>query len=205
MGHIPPGVNLFASAKKMSAICGGQKPAMFLTSEKMADLLASYGDVIQLAIFAHTHMDEVRLLLDDSKSPAVRMPVPVKMVASISPIHGNNPSFTVAQIDPSTAALMDYRVYSSWNPTGDHANWNEEYDFTSAFHQPDFTSASISRLISNFATDPNGNSQASQNYIRDFSAGSSSPLLQMVWPAYVCTLANHTAQSFSACFCSAAK
>ncbi len=62
MGHIPPGVDLYSTAARMVDVCGGQRPVMFLASEKLADLLTEYGDVVELAIFAHTHMDEMRLL-----------------------------------------------------------------------------------------------------------------------------------------------
>jgi sphingomyelin phosphodiesterase acid-like 3 len=205
MGHIPPGVDLYSTMKRMGDVCGGQPPAMFLSSEKMADLLAGYGDVIELAIFAHTHMDELRLLKDDSQPLATQIPVPVKMVPSISPIHGNNPSFTVAQIDPSSAALVDYRVVSASNLTGVAAKWTEEYDFAKSYIEPEFTSSSVSQLIAAFAADPGAKTQASRNYIGDFSAGSYSSILQMFWPEYVCTLSNHTQKSFTACACSIAQ
>ena len=45
------------------ALCARGKPKMFLSSEALPEVLAGYGDVVQLAIFAHTHMDEVRLLI----------------------------------------------------------------------------------------------------------------------------------------------
>ena len=99
MAHIPPGVDSYSTAKKWMALCAGGKPKMFLSSEALPEMLAGYGDVVQLAIFAHTHMDEVRLLTP-AKTDAAQKPVAVKMVASISPIDGNNPSFTLAAIDP---------------------------------------------------------------------------------------------------------
>jgi len=205
MGHIPPGVDLYSTAKKLSGICNGQKPAMFLSSEKMAEVMARYGDVIELGIFAHTHMDELRLLRDSGHATPLLPPVPVKMVSSISPVHGNLPSFTVAQIDPLTAALIDYRVFSSSNLTGDNAKWTEEYEFAKDFGEPDFSFSSLSNLIAGFAADPSAKTKTSQNYIADFSAGNSSLLLQMFWPQYVCILANNSAQAFQSCVCSNAK
>ncbi len=95
MAHIPPGVDSYATARAWMALCAGGKPKMFLSSEALPEVLADYGDVVQLAIFAHTHMDEVRLLTP-AKTEEVQKPVAVKMVASISPIDGNNPSFTLA-------------------------------------------------------------------------------------------------------------
>ena len=204
MGHIPPGVDLYGSAKKLGNLCGGQDPTMFLSSEKLADLLAAYGDVIELAIFAHTHMDEVRLLKDATQPPASQKSVPIKMVSSISPIHNNHPSFTLAQIDPSTAALVDYRVFSSSNLTGDKATWTEKYDFAQSYHETAFSSSSVSHLIAGFAADSGATTQASQNYIGDFSVGNPSPVLQVFWPQYVCTLSNDTPQAFRDCVCSTA-
>ena len=108
MAHIPPGVNPYSTAAKGTNICAGKEPQMFLSAEDLPDALAEFGDVIQLGIFAHTHMDELRLL-EPSRSGERHGAVPVKMVASISPIDGNNPSFTVARVDPDTAIMTDYR------------------------------------------------------------------------------------------------
>lgn len=205
MGHIPPGVDLYATARRMADLCGGQSPTMFLSSEKMADVLAEFGDVVELAIFAHTHMDELRLLKDDCKSTPSCKSVAVKMVSSISPINGNNPSITLAQIDSSSAALVDYKVFAASNRTGVDAKWGEEYDFARSFHEAGFTSTSVNELIAGFAADPGAKTQASQNYIGDFSVGYTSPLLSLAWPQYVCTLTNHTQQAFKACVCPAAQ
>jgi sphingomyelin phosphodiesterase acid-like 3 len=205
MGHIPPGVDLYSTAKKMVDVCGGQSPTMFLSSENMADAIAEYGDVVELAIFAHTHMDELRLLKEDGQGPSAQKSVAVKMVPSISPIHDNHPSFTVAQIDFSSAALVDYKIFAASNLTGVGASWKEEYDFTRSYHEAIFTSSSISQLIAGFAADPGAKTQASQNYINDFSVGYASPLLSLAWPQYVCTLSNHTQQAFRACVCPAAQ
>lgn len=209
MGHVPPGIDLYSTMKKMADICGGQRPEMFLSSEKMADVLAEFGDVIELAILAHTHMDELRLLKEEGPTAAppqsakAARPVAVKMVSSISPNHGNDPSFTLAQIDPISAKLVDYRVFSASNQTGVDAKWTEEYDFARSYHEPAFSSSTVSQLIANFAADPGAESAVSRSYIKDFSAGSSSFALQIFWPQYVCTLANRTAESFKSCVCRA--
>ncbi len=205
MGHIPPGVDLYSTARRMVDVCGGQSPTMFLSSEKIADVIAEYGDVVELAIFAHTHMDELRLLKEDGQSPASQKSVAVKMVPSVSPIHGNHPSFTVAQIDPSSAELVDYKVFAASNLTGVDARWTEEYDFARSYHMAKFTLSSVNRLIDGFAADPNAKTQASQNYIKDFSVDYASPLLSLAWPEYVCTLSNFTQQAFKACVCPAAQ
>jgi sphingomyelin phosphodiesterase acid-like 3 len=207
MGHIPPGVYLHATVAKMRDVCGGAKPEMFLSSEKMADELVEFSDVVQLAIFAHTHMDEVRILKADSdaRPSAAGNSVAVKMVPSISPIDGNAPSFTVARIDPSSAALVDYRVFVASNRTGVDATWNEEYDYGQTYREAAFSAASVTRLIAGFQADPGANTEASRAYIHNFVAGTASPLLQLVWPQYVCSLSNHSAEGFKSCVCPAAR
>lgn len=205
MGHIPPGIDLYSTMRKMTDICGGSKPVMFLSSEKLADVLTEYSDVIELAIFGHTHMDEIKLLRDDSQGPTQQKSIAVKVVPSISPINKNNPSFTVAQIDPASAALKDYRVFAASNQTGVDAKWKEEYDFASSYHKATFSSASVSKLVAGFSADPGAKTTASQEYIRDFFAGNPSSLLNLAWQPYVCTLSNHTAQGFMSCVCPAAQ
>jgi sphingomyelin phosphodiesterase acid-like 3 len=168
----------------------------------MADVLVEFGDVVELAIFAHTHMDEMRLLMNDGPST---QSVAVKMISSISPIDGNNPSFTVAQIDPASATLNNYQVFAASNQTGVDAKWREEYDFARSFHESDFSTSSLSDLFSSFAADPAAKTPASQNYIQDYSVGYLSPVLQAFWPQYVCTLSHHTGEAFKACACSATR
>lgn len=202
MGHIPPGVDLYTTATKMIDICGGRSPVMYLSSEKMADVLVESADVVKLAIFGHTHMDETHLLQNDGESVKS---VAIKTVPSISPINGNHPSFSVAQIDPSSAALKDYKVFAASNQTGVDAKWTEEYDFARSYHEAEFTSTSVSQLITGFVADPGAKSQASKNYIQDFSVGYLSPVLTMFWPEYVCTLSNHTQKAFKECVCPAAQ
>ena len=201
MGHIPPGVDLYSPASHLVDVCGGRSPVMFLASEKLADVLAEYGDVVDLAIFAHTHMDELRFL---KPKTAAGKGVAVKLIPSISPIHGNHPSITIAQIDPSTAALVDYKVFAASNQTGVDSTWSEEYDFARSFHEAEFTSSSVSQLIAGFTADPGAKTQASRSYIENFSVGYASPLLRLAWQQYVCTLSNYTAESFRSCACPSA-
>jgi len=131
--------------------------------------------------------------------------VAVKMLPSISPINGNKPSFTIARINPATAALADYQVIAASNSSGVDVAWTEEYDFARSYHEAEFTSATVAQIVDRFAADPNASTQASQEYIRNFSAGNPSPLLRLFWPQYVCVLSHDSAQEFKACVCPAAQ
>jgi len=202
MAHIPPGVDPYSTASKGKDVCQGSKPIMFLSSEALPDTLARYGDVIRLAIFAHTHMDELRLLAPVS---AKGDGVAVKLVPSISPFAGNNPSFTVARIDRRSATLRDYRVFVASNQTGVDTRWSEEYDFTRTYGKSDFTAASLKKLIGEFNRDPFAQTPASQNFIRNYTPGMSVLELKPFWPQYVCALNYDSADAFAACTCSPMK
>lgn len=200
LAHIPPGIDAYSTATKGANICAGKPPTMFLSSEVLPEALAKYGDVIRLAIFAHTHMDELRLL-EPEKPAAEERGVAVKMVSSISPVDGNNPSFTVARIEPRSATLKDYRVFVASNQTGVDATWTEEYDFAKAYHEPDFSAASVNKLIADFDADPTGQSPESQNFIQSYSPGHGLRELQAFWPQYLCALKHDDGAAFATCVC----
>ena len=207
MGHIPPGVDPYSTIAKIKDVCGSQMPEMFLSSDRMAELMTEYADVIRLGIFAHTHMDEMRLLESRSSDPTAspERGVVIKMVSSISPVDGNNPSFTIARINPSTAVLQDYEVIAASNQTGTAATWASEYNFAQTYHEAQFSPSSVRRLIAEFEQDRGAKTKASQDYIRNYYVGDRSSELTPFWPLYACSLANHTGKAFAACVCSPGK
>ncbi len=202
MAHIPPGIDSYSTFAKARNICGGESPVMFLSSEALATTLASFPDVIRLTLFGHTHMDEFR---------AFRTPtgtIPGKLVASITPVNGNNPSFTLADVDPSTAILKDYAVYSASNQTGDNAKWSEEYRYSTTYHLPDFSGDSLAKLTTSFLADKYGSSELSRAYENFFyvgepgiSASIKAAAMRIVWPAYACALTSDHAAGFRSCVC----
>jgi sphingomyelin phosphodiesterase acid-like 3 len=198
MAHIPPGVDPYSTISRVKNLCSGGSAQMFLGSEAMADAMAGYGDVIPLAIFAHTHMDEMRLLEPGAKDDA-HGPVAVKVVPSISPIDGNDPSFTVATVDAETGVLVDYRVIASSDKAG--ASWAEEYDYAKAYKQTSFAAGSVESLISGFKSDPSAQSAASKSYLKNYFVGDVSKELTLFWPQYVCALDNRTDSSYKVCSC----
>jgi sphingomyelin phosphodiesterase acid-like 3 len=200
MSHIPPGVNPYATATKVLDLCSGGKPQMFLSSEALPEAMANYGDVIELAIFAHTHMDEMRLL-KPATTGAPPEGVAIKMVGSISPIDGNNPSFTVAEIDAATAQLKNYQVFVASNQTGVDTHWTEEYDFAKTYKEDAFTATSAADMIAGFKADPTAKNAASQSYIRNFGSGTAARNISALWQPYTCSLRNDGADAFRDCVC----
>ena len=200
MGHIPPGIDPYATISKLRNVCGGKDPDMFLSSSDLADTIASYSDVVRLAIFAHTHMDEMRLVEGSGKSVAL------KMVPSISPVDGNNPAFTIASIDAETSELRNYRVIAASNKTGVDTKWTEEYDFARTYHEPAYTAATVGKILAKFQTDANAESAESQSYLKNYFVGENqSRLLQPFWPQYTCAIGNLSVDSYRQCRCPAGK
>jgi sphingomyelin phosphodiesterase acid-like 3 len=206
MAHIPPGVDLYSTFAKMRNVCGGDAPAMSLSSDALGGTLAEYADVVRLAIFAHTHMDELRLLgpgrgVKGAKGGAVA----VKMVASVSPVNGNDPSFTVARIDTASATLADYAVFAASNRTGVDTVWSKEYSYAETYHAAAVSAPALKKLLGEFRADPDAATAASQAYIRNFVVGDRSSLIKPLWPQYVCGMSEDTAKGFARCVCPAGK
>ena len=108
MAHIPPGIDLFSSIKR-------RHPVAFLKYD-FAGLLAPYAGSIRLTIFAHTHIDDLTQL--PSPDSFQTIPITLKSVQSISPDHGNPPTFTLATIDPATSTLLSYTLITAAQSPG---------------------------------------------------------------------------------------
>jgi sphingomyelin phosphodiesterase acid-like 3 len=206
LGHVPPTVSPDKALTKMKALCassGTTGISTFLYSDELTDLLEAHADVITLAIFGHTHMDELHLL--EAKNAAKGVGVPMKVVPSVSPVDGNLPSVTVARVSPASAQLTDYSVYVASNATGVTTTWSKEYGFDETYRETSFTAASLEDLIGRFRADLPGTSPESQAYEHHFYKGGGLPTLALgqYWQAYACSLDNPTAKGFKSCACAA--
>ena len=200
MAHIPPGIDPYSTFSKMKNVCGGDAPVMFLSSERLAEVMAEYTDVIRLGVFGHTHMDEMRLFGK----------VPIKMVSSISPVDGNDPSFTVAKVDPVGAQLVDYEVIKTSTRSGVDAKWVKEYSFGATYHEPAFSAASLEKLMKEFKADPDVKNDMSDAYLSNYGVGTTSRgvkalALRALWPGYACAQTNDSEKDFAACVCAGPK
>jgi sphingomyelin phosphodiesterase acid-like 3 len=95
-------------------------------------------------------------------------PVAIKVLPSISPVNGNLPTFTIAEIDPATADIVNYEVYFASASDG---SWSEEYDYFAGYEEKSFTASSVEDLVAVFVKDRTVSKVASQNYIRYYEAG----------------------------------
>ncbi len=198
LAHIPPGVDVYATLKKGT---GCEAAETFLApsgGESLGRVLAAHADVVRLGVFGHSHMDEMKVLVaEDGKSA-----VPVKIVASISPVNGNVPSFTVAQIDPATGTMEDYTVFRAANKKGAGA-WAQEYSFGATYRQKSFSGSALQQLVEGFHGDAQGANPASQAYEQYFAKGFPFSPLILAWPQYVCGIDHDTEAGYRACACGA--
>jgi sphingomyelin phosphodiesterase acid-like 3 len=215
MAHIPPGIDAYSTFVNHRDVCAGKAPVMFLGSEDLANTLSEFPDVIRLALFGHTHMDEMRVYKSAAGATTPTGTIPAKLVPSITPVNGNNPAFTLAEINPATATLKDYTVYSADNQTGVDTKWSEEYRFSTTYHLPDLSGASLNKLTTSFVDDKSGSTDASHAYQQFFYVGDTgaaktikaamnAAAMQVVWPAYACAITHADAASFRTCACPAA-
>ena len=201
MGHIPVGIDVFSTVKK-GDVCANQ-PEEFLSSKAtgtMADLLGAHADVIRLGIFGHTHMDEMRLL--PATGTGATGGIPIKGVASISPVNGNRPTITVARVDAATATMEDYAVFMPSSRAGT-GMWTRGYSYRETYHKQSYSSAALKELVAGFDADPNGAAPASQAYEINFDPGFPIPPLILAWPQYACGIDHVTEADYKSCACAA--
>jgi len=215
MAHIPPGIDAYSTFAKHRNVCSGQSPETFLASDALANTLTGFPDIIRLAIFGHTHMDEFRAYTTPGGT------IPGKLIPSITPVNGNNPSFTIAAIEPATATLKDYTVFAAANQTSTASSWDnkdiawsKEYSFSTTYHLPDLSGSSLAKLTNSFLDDKSGTSEASHAYqqlfyagepaaVKNISANMKAAAMQIVWPTYACAITHAGAASFQSCVCPA--
>ncbi len=205
LAHIPPGVDAYSTLSKHGGgggICNSQAPESFLGSDALGDALTAFPDVIRLILLGHTHMDEMRIYKTSGGT------IPGKLTPSITPVNGNTPSFTLAQVDATQAILKDYTVFVASNKTGIDATWSPEYTYSTTYHMPDYSGASAAKLAALFLADRNGSSPDARLYQHFFFAGPhdietalESAAMQIVWPAYACTVTSAQTASFLRCAC----
>ncbi len=198
--HIPPGVNVYNTFLHSANICGGGTPAMFLSSERIAEVLTRYATTVRLVVAGHTHVDEMHVIGEDY-GPEQR--VAIKSVPSITPLSGNGPAFLTATVDPLSARLMDYKLQQANAESGPHIAWHESYDYAAAYSEKVFDPAAVSQLIQRFDSTDGADAGVVTHYQQHYTTGLKRMALQAVWPQYVCSMHHDTAKGFAGCSCPA--
>ena len=195
LGHVPPTVNPASSLKKGHDLCVSGGAEQYLSTNDLSDVLEKNADIVKLAVFGHTHLDELHLLASAGGG------VPVKVVASVSPVDGNLPSVTVGKVAPAAAELVDYTVYAASNDTGPGGPWTREYRFDETYHEAGFTATSLADLIGRLHADRDGSGAENQAYQKHYYHGGAVTMPGPRWAGYICSLGHPTAEGFEACVC----
>ena len=182
---------------------------MFLASDALATTLADFPDVIRLALFGHTHMDEFRVYHHRRD----RRTIPVKLVPSITPVNGNNPAFTLAEIDPPpppsrTTPSTPPATRPASTPPGPRSTASPPPTIFPTSPAPRSTNSPPPSSTTNPAAPtpatPTSNSSSSATPAQQGHQGQHERGRHaVVWPAYACAITHADAASFRTCACPA--
>ena len=132
------------------------------------EIIQEFDDVIVGQLFGHLHSDEFRVGTGTSGIPS-SLSTPLLLAGSLTPVHGNNPSFRKVFYDGGAAEdnnsykLLDYeshRYLKSDNNTGD---WSKLYTFSETYGtvteemKTEGLSASVFRSLLRSMEDKRGN------------------------------------------------
>ena len=100
-------------------------------------IVGGYPDVVAAMMFGHLHTDEFRALATPpggGASPSSSLP-PLLLAPSITPVHGNNPSYRVVTYDGSGGGdVLDYETYFlDLNRLPDSRDWHRLYSFRETY------------------------------------------------------------------------
>jgi sphingomyelin phosphodiesterase acid-like 3 len=189
--HIPPGIDSYASSRSDNS----KFPTQFWRDRYLTqffELIRSYGDIVQIALAGHAHMDDFRVLSTSGSTP----PVGLRITPAISPIFGNNPAFSVLNYSVSTGAVFDIATYYlDLVKGGDNPQWALEYRFSTAYGYDAFTAGNLETL----AAAIHGNPNVRQIFAGYYAASAPSPITSNNWPFYVCAETQFTAPDYSHC------
>ena len=178
--HIPPGFNPYEST--------AAKPAPFWVDsyrDRFLALAEAYAPVLVAGYAGHTHMDDFRVV------PAANGPsLPIRITPSVTPLFGNNPSFTVMRYGRSDARPLDYTTFAYQGGT-----WRREYDFSKAYGYPAYSAAGLTALSA--AIRSGGAARAS--YGKYYTSGATSPVTAGNAALYACAQTELQPDAFAAC------
>jgi sphingomyelin phosphodiesterase acid-like 3 len=189
IAHIPPGIDAFATTRAAAGSAPDPLLADRFTTGLISVLDSSVHVVMSLA--GHTHMDSFRVIGPDPSSPRV----PMLVVPSVSPIFGNAPSFTVLEVNPSSASVNDSQVYVL-SKIKDAWTWHREYDFDSIYGPGSIDAAHLWGAQQTILDDEHVRKRFEEFY----SGGNGTPQISETdWRAYWCANVALLAAQYEAC------
>jgi len=193
--HIPPGIDSYKSAHAGT----GKAAIEFWQSRYFAqflELMRTYGNIVQLALAGHTHMDDFRVLTPGDNTSQIAF----KITPAISPIFGNNPAFSVLQYNLNTGDVSDIATYYlDLAKGGADPKWSLEYRFSTAYGYNTFSPENLRSLATRVHSDPT----VRHLFASYYAASAPSPITADNWPSYACSETQFTSTDYGNCVSSA--
>ncbi len=196
LAHIPPGIDVYSSmhAKPPGGVLFLQ-PAF---NDGMIAAIDAMAPGVQMAISGHTHMNGFRTLGLDPSRPAV----PMLVVPSLSPVFGNNPTFTVLHVNGDDASVADAQYFVLGNlpvvaKNGARpARWRREYAFDSVYGHGTIDAAHLSQLQQTIFD----NRRVRMRYEQYYDGSSAHASMQpATWRSYWCADVALSVTEYDAC------
>jgi sphingomyelin phosphodiesterase acid-like 3 len=178
--HIPPGINPHESTPAA--------PVRFWVDgwrDRFLAIAAAYAPVLTAGYAGHTHMDDFRIL----STPAGPY-LAIRVTPSVTPLFGNNPSFSVMRYGRGDARPVGYVSYVFQGGA-----WQREYDFAETYGYATYSAANLTALAA--AIRAGGSARAA--YARYYTSGAKSPITDANARVYACAQTELVAEAFAAC------
>jgi sphingomyelin phosphodiesterase acid-like 3 len=199
MMHIPPGIDVFESAK--FGACG--KPVLFWKRpylDSFLSIITSHEKALRDSYAGHIHTDDFRVFTDTAGVPFLQMDI----APSISRDHHNNPAFEIGVYDKSDGALSDYEVIAMKNapnvPGGvPEPVWRAAYDFRQESGAQAYGPETLKNL-SDLIRSSDSLRQRFMNFYRG-QMSSGTPVNLSNWQLYSCAETEMTPENYGRCAC----
>jgi sphingomyelin phosphodiesterase acid-like 3 len=189
--HIPPGIDAYASCRRGN----DQTPIQFWQDRyftQFLELMQKYGDIVNIALAGHTHMDDFRVLGDTGNAS----PVVFRITPSISPTFGNNPAFSVLNYDGDSGNFSDIATYYlNLADGGNSPQWALEYRFPSAYGYSSLNATNLGALSASIHDDP----EVRRTFAKYYAVSASSPITCTNWLFYSCAETRFTPTDYRRC------
>ncbi|WP_415719016.1 metallophosphoesterase [Maridesulfovibrio sp.] len=194
--HVPPGANIFSSITKYMDTKGKISAVKGMWHDeyqnRFLSIMDKYSNLNVTFFSGHTHMDEFRLLYNDTRSNS---PARILGQPSISPVFKNNPAYKVFNINRRNWELQDYTALTILLDQKNE-NFEIEYKFSTLYGLSNATAANMEKLSESLATD----GAAKTAYIKYYySVSPHSAITDINWPAYRCSTGAVRADKYKNC------
>jgi sphingomyelin phosphodiesterase acid-like 3 len=189
IAHLPPGIDVNATLHAPH----GTAPVTFLTDRFNEALITALdsGSAVLMSIAGHTHMDSFRVIGPDASTARA----PMLVVPAVSPMEGNDPAFTVLEVDPSTAGVVDTQAFI-FSKIRDEWMWHREYDFGSDYGHAPIDAADLWNVQNMIF----GDERVRRRFEDSYAAGDgTAPITDANWRSYWCANVALTATQYLAC------